>query len=184
MEMPSVNDNELVRSGQQICFFAFFLFFIVAFFLFRLFLPILLFLFQLWFLLKLKLCIPPTVSLDIDIAADLEIKGPDIELEFDLALGADVEFGGQLFSTKAELQAELAKGIGNELGTGGEDFADDLIAKLADPSNPNGLGLNDLADLYISMATDFSDEPAENAPTGQIPLPEDGLVYFEKVSQA
>lgn len=181
MEMPEADNNELVRPGQQICFFAILLFFIVALFLFRLFLPIILFLFQLWFLLKLKFCIPPSISLDAGIAVDLEVKGPEIELEFDLAAGASVEFGGQLFATKEDLQKKLATDIGGELGANGKAFTLDLIAKLKNPSNPNGLTLNDLADLYINMATDFSDDPAEPLLAGNIPLPEDGLVYFEKV---
>ena len=182
MDMPSVNDSELVRSGQQICFFAIFLFFIVALFLFRLFLPIILFLFQLWFLLKLKLCIPPSISLDAGIAVDLKVKGPEIELEFDLAAGAGVEFGGQIFATKEALQSHLAAQIGSELGASGSDFTSDLTAKLADVNNANGLSLDELSDLYISMATDFSDQPENPLLAGNIPLPEDGLVYFEKVA--
>jgi hypothetical protein len=38
-----------------------------------------------------------------------------------------------------------------------------------------------MADLYISVSRDFSDDPDEPRLTGDIPLPEDGLVYFEKV---
>ena len=180
--MPSVDDNELVRPGQQICFFAILLFFIVAMFLFRLILPIILFLFQLWFLLKLKLCIPPSISLDAGIAADLEIKGPEIELQFDLSVDGKVEFGGQIFNSKAELKNKLSADIANELGDSGSDFINDLTAKLSDPTNQNGLSLNELADLYISVATDFSENPSEPVLAGKIPLPEDGQKYFTKVS--
>ena len=182
MDMPSVDDNELVRPGQQICFFAILLFFIVAMFLFRLILPIILFLFQLWFLLKLKLCIPPSISLDAGIAVDLEIKGPEIELQFDLSVDGKVEFGGQIFNSKAELKEKLAADIANELGDSGSDFINDLTAKLSDPTNQNGLSLNELADLYISVATDFTENPSEPVLAGKIPLPEDGQKYFTKVS--
>ena len=182
MDMPSVDDNELVRPGQQICFFAILLFFIVAMFLFRLILPIILFLFQLWFLLKLKLCIPPSISLDAGIAVDLEIKGPEIELQFDLSVDGKVEFGGQIFNSKAELKNKLSADIANELGDSGSDFISDLTAKLSDPTNQNGLSLNELADLYISVATDFSENPSEPVLAGKIPLPEDGQKYFTKVS--
>ncbi len=182
MDMPKVDSNELVRPGQQICFFGILLFFIVALFLFRLFLPIILFLFQLWFLLKLKFCIPPTVSLNLDIATDLEVKGPDIEAAFDVAAGGTVEFGGQLF-TKSQLKDKMARDIGSEVGGSGS-FADDIAAKLIDSSEPGSLTLNDLADLYITMATDFSAEPRYPNLAGQIPLPEDGLIYFDKVEQS
>lgn len=181
MDMPSVNDNMLTRPGQQICFFAILLFFIVALFLFRLFLPIILFLFQLWFLLKLKLCIPPSVSLDVGLAAQLEIHGPDIEAAIALDAGLVAELG---FNSQAELHAALAKGLGQELsspgGSGGPPpnaFAGDLQNQLT-----NDISLNDLADLYIAASRDFSDDPDPEAPRGHIPLPEDGQIYFEKVA--
>lgn len=183
MDMPSVNENMLTRPGQQICFFAIFLFFIVALFLFRLFLPIILFLFQLWFLLKLKLCIPPTVDLDVGLAADLEIHGPDIEAAIDLDVGVLAEIGGGIFADKNQLRDALAKGLGEEIATPGGNpppfpngFAEDLEDKFKDK-----LSLNELADLYISMSRDFSENPNPDAPVGRLPLPEDGLIYFDKV---
>jgi hypothetical protein len=182
MGMPSVNDNLLTRPGQQVCFFAILLFFIVALFLFRLFLPIILFLFQLWFLLKLKLCIPPTVSLDAGLAARLEVHGPDLEAAIEVDAGLLAEFG---FNSRAELHAALAKGLGEELsspgGSGGPPpnaFAAQLENKLIDR-----VGLNELADLYIAASRDFSDDPDADAPRGKLPLPEEGLVYFEKVER-
>jgi hypothetical protein len=99
MEMPEAGDP-LTRSGQQICFFAFFLFFIVAMFLFRLFLPILLFLFQLWFLLKLKLCIPPSIEIDAGLVADLDFEG-SFGVDFDVSIEAHVEL-------MVEFSADLA----------------------------------------------------------------------------
>ena len=181
MDMPSVNDNMLTRPGQQICFFAILLFFIVALFLFRLFLPVILFLFQLWFLLKLKLCIPPSVSLDVGLAAKLEVHGPDIEAAIDLDAGLVAELG---FNSKAQLQAALAQGLGQELsspgGSGGPPpnaFSADLTARLKD-----AISLNDLADIYIAASRDFSASPDPDAPHGQLPRPEDGQVYFEKVT--
>lgn len=182
MSMPSVNDNQLTRPGQQVCFFAILLFFIVALFLFRLFLPIILFLFQLWFLLKLKFCIPPGVSLDLGLAAQLEVQGPDIEAAIAVDAGLVAELG---FNSQAELRAALAKGLGEELsspgGSGGPPpnaFASQLENRLRDT-----VSLNELADLYIAASRDFSAAPDSDAPRGQLPLPEEGLTYFEKVER-
>ncbi|WP_308367707.1 MULTISPECIES: hypothetical protein [unclassified Microbulbifer] len=182
MDMPSINEEMLTRPGQQICFFAILLFFIVALFLFRLFLPIIMFLFQLWFLLKLKLCIPPSIDLDVGIAADLEVHGPDIEAAIDLDVGVLAEIGGG-FNSKAELQTALAKGLGEELSSaGGSEGPANAFAGKLENKLKNSITLNELADLYISMSRDFSEDPNPEAPTGQLPLPEDGLVYFDKVA--
>ncbi|MBR9909392.1 MAG: hypothetical protein GYB33_03440 [Gammaproteobacteria bacterium] len=177
MDMPT-KGSPPVRPDQQICFFAILLFFFVAFFLFRLFLPIVLFIFQLWFLLTLRFCIPPTIGLDAGIAADIKLQGPDIDLAFGADVTAKLEFGGQLF-TKAQLQAELTKSIGEGVGSDSGGFAADISNDLA-----SSLSLNELADLYLRMATDFSDSPANPQVAGKIPLPQDGLVYFEKVMAA
>lgn len=180
MDMPEVDPDNRFRPGQQICFFGILLFFIVALFLFRLFLPIILFLFQLWFLLKLKFCIPPTASLDLGFAVDLEVLGPDIEAEFDVAADATIKINGVDY-TRTELLNKLTEEIGRELG-GESNFAAEVASKLALSGTPGSLSLNDLADLYIAMATDFSDEPEHSNLAGQVPRPEDGLIYFEKVT--
>ena len=99
MEMPEAGDP-LTRPGQQICFFAFFLFFIVAMFLFNLFLPIILFLFQLWFLLKLKFCIPPSIEIDAGLVADLGLDG-----SFGVGFNASIDAHAELM---AEFSADLA----------------------------------------------------------------------------
>ncbi len=57
--------------SSQICSFSIPLITIVATFVFKLFLPVVTLLFGLFFLLKLKFCIPPSISLDAGIAAEL-----------------------------------------------------------------------------------------------------------------
>lgn len=89
MELPE-GGEPVTRPGQQICFFAIFLFFIVAMFLFRLFLPILLFIFNLWFLLKLKFCIPPSIEFDAGLVADLSFEG-SFGVDFDASIQAHVD---------------------------------------------------------------------------------------------
>lgn len=179
MDMPSVDGDQLTRPGQQICFFAIFLFFIVALFLFRLFLPILMFLFQLWFLLKLKFCIPPSLEIDAGLAADLEVQGPDIEAAIELDAGVLAEIGSG-FDSRDHLHDTLAESLAAELASAGggapNAFAGDLESKLK-----NTVSLNELADLFIAASRDFSAEPDPGRPSGQIPAPGDGLSYFEVV---
>ncbi|ODS25052.1 hypothetical protein AB835_00670 [Candidatus Endobugula sertula] len=184
MDMPTGNSDMPTRPGQQICFFAIFLFFMVALFLFRLFLPIILFLFQLWFLLKLKLCIPPSIDLDVGLAADLEVHGP----EFEVSLSADIiaDFGIAGVTDQSTLKTKLAESMAVELSSPGYSdgagipapnmFASHLQSEL------EALSLNELADVYISMSRDFSDDPNPEAPVGQLSLPEDGLKYFTPVN--
>lgn len=116
MDMPEGGDP-LTRPGQQICFFAIFLFFIVAMFVFRLFLPILLFVFQLWFLLKLKFCIPPSISIDAGLVADLDFDG-SFGVDFDASIDAHVELMAD-FSADLAVQMSL--------------FGPDLEAKFSQP---------------------------------------------------
>lgn len=173
MDMPEADGAEPVRPDQQICFFAILLFFFVAFFLFRLFLPIVVFIFQLWFLLTLRFCIPPTIGLDAGIAADIKVHGPDIDLAFGADINAELEFGGTLMN-KNELLEALTVGLGESVAAA--TFAQEITDQLA-----ASLDVNELADLYLRMATDFDDEPENEALAGDIPLPQDGLYYFEKI---
>jgi len=174
MDMPTPG-GDLMRPDQQVCFFAILLFFIVAFFLFRLFLPIVMFIFQLWFLLTLRFCIPPTIGLDASVAADIKAVGPDIDAAFGANAGATLEFGGRLF-TRAQLQDELSQSIGKGIGSDAGSFASNIAQALE-----SSLSINELADLYQRMATDFSDQPENPDVAGRLPLPQDGLVYFDKV---
>lgn len=80
------------RTGiGQICFISILLLFIIALFLAFLFLPIIVFVFQLFFLLRLKFCIPPAISLDLDLAVELKA-----ELDLSFEAGASVDFAAVL----------------------------------------------------------------------------------------
>lgn len=88
------------RTGVgQICFIAFLLLFLIALFLVFLFLPIIVFLFQLFFLLRLKFCIPPAISFDLELAAELK-AALEVDLQLDAQFVADIEarFGAELSS--------------------------------------------------------------------------------------
>lgn len=177
MDMPT---NTSRVDEKQICFFAIFLFFIVAMFLFQLFLPIVLFLFQLWFLLKLKFCIPPTIEFGADLAVELKVKGPEIEAKFDLDASFEIEVGGQVFTNanKDDLKDLIIQSISDEVN------ADPTFKAKIQEELQDSLNLDELADLYISMKTDYSDDPVNEELAGNLPAPDSGLVYFQKVARA
>jgi hypothetical protein len=100
--LGGIPDKGSVGGIGQICTFAFELFFIVAFFLFLLFMPIVVFIFQLWWMLALRLCLPPSVA--FNIAADFFADGgvlADFEADADFSgtgISASVGFD-QMFGT-------------------------------------------------------------------------------------
>ena len=75
MKIKSQTDAKL--GGAQICSLSIPLITIVAQFVFSIFLPIVVLLFQLWALLRLKFCIPPSLSLDVSAMAALELPTAD-----------------------------------------------------------------------------------------------------------
>jgi hypothetical protein len=83
--------------GFQICSFSIPLITIVAMFLFRLFLPIVVLLFGLFVLLRLKLCIPPSISASAEVDAAFAAMGGGIDIDADLSLrvtlGAELNAG-------------------------------------------------------------------------------------------
>jgi hypothetical protein len=171
MSMPDKGSR-----GNQICFNCVFLITIVALFVLQLFLPIVVFLFGLWFMLRLKLCIPPSFSFDAQLAADLKAYGPSFEAEI-----------------SAEISANLSVIIGGKIYTDIEDLKNDIKAELqADPAIPDFMKadfkaqvdaeFDETLGLIVDMATDFSDQPDPLELAGKIPVPEDGLIYFEKVT--
>jgi len=92
----------------QICSFSLPLITIVATFVLKLFLPIVTFVLGLFFLLKLKFCIPPTVTLQADVAAALTVSfGPELMNGADGVPGLAATFGGSV-------QADIAKGLATD----------------------------------------------------------------------
>jgi hypothetical protein len=84
----------------EICSFAIPLITIVATFVLKLFLPIVVLVFGLFFLLKLKFCIPPSISIDAKVEAALKVDLPSIDID----VGLSVQVGGQaLVDLKASL---------------------------------------------------------------------------------
>lgn len=91
-------NGEIPKSGrmgadQEICWFAIPLFTIVAMFVFKLFLPIVTFVFGLFWMLKLKFCIPPSIALEVELKAELDVVPGGIEaslsVDIDVLPGVD-----------------------------------------------------------------------------------------------
>jgi hypothetical protein len=152
----SVNDGKpesLGIGGKQICFFAIPLITIVAFFVLKLFLPVLVFLFGLFFLLQLKLCILPSVKIDIELNAELEALPPGIDV--------DVELDASIGFTTENLNFFLQKGVIDEVGkeipvVGGDD---DFNIKLEDFSNAALLPVG----KSLKAASDIPEDQADQA---------------------
>lgn len=89
--------------GEAICSFAIPLITIVATFVLKLFLPVVVFVFNLWFLLKLRFCIPPSVSVRASLDAALAASG---NVELDVGVQAEL---------RAELDDNLGAGAGGSL---------------------------------------------------------------------
>ncbi len=119
-----------VQSGREICFFALPLITIVATFVLKLFLPIVTFVFGLFFLLKLKFCIPPSVSLEADLSAELDVVPGGIQAS--LSVDIDVDFGVDGPALEGKLRTGLdADRPGQELGTRLTlDYTNDPIVEL------------------------------------------------------
>ncbi|MEV5967195.1 hypothetical protein AB0L70_35830 [Kribbella sp. NPDC051952] len=87
--------GSVTGAAEQICFFAIPLITIVAMFLLNLFLPIIMLLFGLWWMLKLKLCIPPSLEVGAQVSAELAVipggiqVAASLEIDVDLTPGVD-----------------------------------------------------------------------------------------------
>jgi hypothetical protein len=78
--------NPSVGGVPQVCFFSIPLITIIATFVLNLFLPVVVLLFGLWFLLGLKFCIPPSISLGAGASAHAGLDG-----KIDAAIAGRVE---------------------------------------------------------------------------------------------
>jgi hypothetical protein len=115
------------RTSDQICSFSIPLITIVATFVFKLFLPVVTLLFGLFFLLKLKFCIPPSVSLDANIAVQLDAA---LKVGFEASLEAKLEPS----PIGPEVDLKVKTGLGNEMAAG-------LKAGASYPGSPYPAGL-------------------------------------------
>lgn len=154
--MPQVDGNAISggkMGGEAICFFSIPLITIIALFVLNLFLPIVVFIFNLWFLLVFRFCIPPSISVDLDVAAALDVVPPSVDLDIE----AKVEIEGNLL-TPEDLHEQLAKELEKALASenGGQGIDPDTRAALDNLSNEA------LASM-TQNAADAARMPDENA---------------------
>lgn len=163
----SVVDGEPQEStpgGFQICYFSIPLITIVATFVLNLFLPIVVFVFNLWFLLGLKFCIPPSISLGAGAALHADIQGK-LDLEIEAAVNVDVEVDIGILAGAA-LNLSLTGDHGLRMGPDGrldpEDLEDPLFANAASPGArlAGGYSNQALVSLQAAVNSDRSDEVA------------------------
>jgi hypothetical protein len=151
--------------GFQICTFMIPLITIIAMFVLKLFLPVVVFLFQLWWMLALKLCIPPSVEVDGGLAADIEARGPAFELDAQLK----VEVLGKLKLGVQNLTKNIvatAEHLGSD--PAGEDMTDGISDAVVDEDR-------DAADRFPTVQ-------AVLATTGLV-TPDDDLLYETRVER-
>jgi hypothetical protein len=139
--------------GKQICYFAIPLITIVAFFVLKLFLPVLIFLFGLYFLLQLKLCILPSVGIDVRLEAELEAIPPRFEVDAEFSLEVEGEFGFTF--DQDDLNEDLRDGIEDEAGV--TSYVSDI--KLEDFSNAALLPVGN----SIKAANDIPEDQADES---------------------
>jgi hypothetical protein len=151
--------------GPSICSFSIPLITIVALFLLNIFLPIVVFLFQLWFLLLLRFCVLPQISIAMKVDAALAVTPPGVDFDADFAVKVE-----GVAQTAAQLQALLAGGIGGEFTLEDRMLEDagpqDETAQLAGLSNTALAGLaQSYADNKALTATPEPGEPLDYEPT-------------------
>ena len=81
----------ITGTSEQICFFSIPLITIIALFVLNLFLPIVLFAFQLWWMLKLKFCLPPSITVEAELEAALDVEPGGLSAQLDVDV--DVQAG-------------------------------------------------------------------------------------------
>jgi hypothetical protein len=137
LEVTADKDGKVTSHSKssQICSFSIPLITIVATFVFKLFLPVVTLLFGLFFLLKLKFCIPPSISLSAGVAAELDAT---LKLGLDVSVDAKLSTGKPLGDT---IDTEFKASVGN-----------DVLAKLkAGTSDSPAYGPRPIAEMADSI---------------------------------
>ena len=154
--------------GPGFCHFSIPLITIVATFVFQLFLPIVVLVFGLWALLKLRFCIPPSISISAGVTAELrgvadaDFKAPSVHLQ------------GAINTLKGALDVQLGTDSDNK-GVGGGMLGP-----------PPVFGADAIADFADSVSADLSGPPApDDPPEGSLadsPWGESSLQFEEEVA--
>ncbi|NOY61982.1 MAG: hypothetical protein GXP10_02300 [Gammaproteobacteria bacterium] len=177
----TTNNFEMPSSGGspgdgKICFFAIPLITIVAMFLLQIVLPIVVFLFNLWFLLSLRLCIPPGISFDADFAADLKLLGPSFKLGLEASFSAEFLIGGRLIENYADLGDAF-----NDLFDTDNKLDPKFKQALVDKIKAGDSDIDTILQAAIDMTADYSDQPEDERLAASLPDVSAGIRYFDKV---
>jgi hypothetical protein len=141
LEVTADEDGKVTSHGKssQICSFSIPLITIVATFVFKLFLPVVTLLFGLFFLLKLKFCIPPSISLSAGVAAELDAT---LQLGLDVSVDAKLAIGTPLGDTiDAQFEASVGVDMMKGIRSGTSDspaFGPRAIAEMTDSIYKSG----------------------------------------------
>jgi len=143
-------------SGMQICFFSIPLITIIALFVLNIFLPIVVFVFGLWFLLAFKFCIPPSISLNAGIQAELDVVGSagiDIDADF------SVDVNGT-FKTTLDINTDLKVGVSTDFATTTQLPQGDIESGLDVFANSPLVDLNGINVETAALPKTVADDPA------------------------
>ena len=143
--------------GFQICFFSIPLITIVALFVLNIFLPIVVFIFGLWFLLAFKFCIPPSISLDAGLQAELDVVG-NLSLDVDADFSVDVDFQAAKFEAD-QFNADLNAKIKADVAVTYQLPADDVGTKLEVFANSPLMDLNSNNAEIANLPKNVEDDP-------------------------
>jgi hypothetical protein len=143
--------------GFQICFFSIPLITIVALFVLNIFLPIVVSLFGLWFLLAFKFCIPPTISIDAGLQAELDVVG-QLGLNVDADFSVDVDFQVTEF-TADQLNGDLHKKVKADIATTYQLPINDVGTKLGTFANSPLMDLNSNNAEIANLPQNAKDDP-------------------------
>lgn len=159
--------------GFQICYFSIPLITIVATFVLNLFLPVVVFVFNLWFLLGLKFCIPPSITLAGGFNADLH-AALEAKLKLDIAASVNVDLDLDIGELAA---ADLNLALAGQHGLADAGDLDDPV--LANATLPG----SKLAAKYSSTALAGLQAAAVGDRSAEVGAGLDALVWEPRVER-
>lgn len=126
------------------------------------------------------------VDFTADLAVQIAIEGPDIEANF-LQAGYSITVNQgkdneKTYTSASALQGDLSLLIANGINAT-DDMRNDMVNGGANGDGLNAsLSLNELAGIFVAMQTEYQDSKHPEL-AGELPTPETGLVYFDKIEQ-
>jgi hypothetical protein len=145
--------------GFQICFFSIPLITIVALFVLNIFLPIVVFLFGLWFLLAFKFCIPPSLSLDVKLQAELDAVPPQVDADFSVQVDLDFDGIKEATKTALDVNTDLRIAVEGDIAKSTQLDAGKVSGVLATYANSPMIDLNSNNVEVAKMPKNVKDDP-------------------------